>query len=371
MRSWRRRRDAELGAGARSHAFVDGPRIPREAFAFNSLGTALAQLGQYDQSLDPFREAIRLDSRFMAPHSNLATSLIALNQFDAAKKVLEDAFSRNMEVDGFRRLLYQLAFVADDRAAMARYFEMSTRARSATAYGWEGHTAAFAGRLTTAHDEFRRGIQMAKDDGRREAAAQMSAEDAEAHAIVGQCAEARAEAAGARELGRDNFTLERVGRVLGLCGTASDVAAWERELVGLFPEATVTLRVSLPIALAAQAVQQRDPRRALELLEPVRPYDHAPKAVLWPFYLRGLAQLQLKDGASAAAQFQNVLEHRGDDTDSQLYPLAYLGLARAAALTGDTVRARKAYDDLLALWKNADGTLEPLREARQESARIR
>ncbi|MBA3439642.1 MAG: hypothetical protein H0T92_07225, partial [Pyrinomonadaceae bacterium] len=41
-------------------------------------------------------------------------------------------------------------------------------------------------------------------------------------------------------------------------------------------------------------------------------------------------------------------------TDSQLYPLAHLGLARAAALASDTARSRQAYQDFLMLWKDAD-----------------
>jgi hypothetical protein len=35
---------------------------------------------------------------------------------------------------------------------------------------------------------------------------------------------------------------------------------------------------------------------------------------------------------------------------SPTYRLAELGLARAAALTGDTAKARKSYQDFLALW---------------------
>jgi len=49
-----------------------------------------------------------------------------------------------------------------------------------------------------------------------------------------------------------------------------------------------------------------------------------------------------------------------------LYPLAHLGLARAAALTGDMSKSRKAYQDLLALWKSADSDLPVLLEAKQE-----
>jgi hypothetical protein len=52
-------------------------------------------------------------------------------------------------------------------------------------------------------------------------------------------------------------------------------------------------------------------------------------------------------------------------------PLAYLGLARAAALAGDSSRARRAYQDFLALWKDADPDLPILKEARQECATLK
>ena len=70
---------------------------PREAFAFNSYGSALARFGQYEQSLEPFREAIRLDPKFVAPYSNLVTELIALNRYDEAKAVLDDAVGKKLD----------------------------------------------------------------------------------------------------------------------------------------------------------------------------------------------------------------------------------------------------------------------------------
>jgi len=54
-----------------------------------------------------------------------------------------------------------------------------------------------------------------------------------------------------------------------------------------------------------------------------------------------------------------------------LYPLAHLGLARAAALTGDTTQSRKGYQDFFVVWKEADADLPILREARREHERLR
>jgi len=79
----------------------------------------------------------------------------------------------------------------------------------------------------------------------------------------------------------------------------------------------------------------------------------------------------LKDGQRAGAEFQSIIDNRGAAPDGPLYPLAHLGRARAAALAGDTARARSAYDAFFALWKDADPALQPLIEARREHAQLR
>jgi len=199
----------------------------------------------------------------------------------------------------------------------------------------------------------------------------LATQDAETHANVGECAEARTEVSAGLELSRDNVTLERASRVLAGCGAGSEAMSLSSELARRFPEATLTTRVSLPVTAAALAIQRGEPARGLELLEPVGRYDHAPSAEFWPIYLRGQAYLQLKDGRAAGLQFQSILDHRGEVPTSMLYPLAHLGLARAATLANDTPKARKAYEDILTLWNEADTDLQPLKEARLELSRLR
>jgi hypothetical protein len=137
-----------------------------------------------------------------------------------------------------------------------------------------------------------------------------------------------------------------------------------------FPEATFTSGVAVPVTAAALALAQHDPARARAVLEPVRRYDRAPSAEFWPAYLRGQAYLQLNDGAAAAAEFRGILDHRGEVPVTLLYPLAYLGHARAAALSKDLESARKSYETFLTLWSGADADLSPLKDARVEFSRV-
>jgi tetratricopeptide (TPR) repeat protein len=198
-----------------------------------------------------------------------------------------------------------------------------------------------------------------------------SAQDAVTHAVVRQCADARGEALAAVDRSRDNYTLESAGRALAWCGSAAEAENVSSELARRFPETVLATRVIVPVIAAATAIRSGQPARALELLEPVRLFDHAQAAEFWPAYLRGEAQLQLGRHADAAAEFRSIIDHRGELADAPLYPLAHLGLARALASRGDRVDATQAYQAFLSFWKDADPDLLPLKEARLELARLR
>jgi predicted Zn-dependent protease len=125
--------------------------------------------------------------------------------------------------------------------------------------------------------------------------------------------------------------------------------------------------VWLPTARAAVEVRHGNPGKAVELLRAAAPYELGNLDVV---YARGQAYLAARAGAEAAAEFQKMLDHQGA-VAGPVYPLAHLGLGRAWALAGDSARSRKAYQDFLALWKEADLDIPILQEARQEYAKLR
>jgi hypothetical protein len=50
--------------------------------------------------------------------------------------------------------------------------------------------------------------------------------------------------------------------------------------------------------------------------------------------------------------------------------LAHLGLGRAYTLQGDKAKARTAYQDFFALWKDADSDIPILKESKTEYAKL-
>ena len=90
----------------------------------------------------------------------------------------------------------------------------------------------------------------------------------------------------------------------------------------------------------------------------------------YPIYVRGLAYLAARQPAEAAAEFQRILDHRSIVLVDPMDAMARLQLARALALSGDIVKTKSAYGDLLTLWKNADPDIPVLNDARAEYARL-
>jgi hypothetical protein len=85
-------------------------------------------------------------------------------------------------------------------------------------------------------------------------------------------------------------------------------------------------------------------------------------------------------GNAAAAEFQKILDHSGIVWNCWTGALAHLGVGRANALESKNlqgadadaarVRALAAYNDFLALWKDADPDIPILKQAKAEHAKL-
>lgn len=87
--------------------------------------------------------------------------------------------------------------------------------------------------------------------------------------------------------------------------------------------------------------------------------------------MRGLAYLKLHQGEESANEFQKILDHPGICLFSlPTCRLVHLQLGRARAEAGGAGEARTAYQDFLALWKDADPDIAILKEAKAEYAKL-
>jgi hypothetical protein len=83
-----------------------------------------------------------------------------------------------------------------------------------------------------------------------------------------------------------------------------------------------------------------------------------------------VAYLKARQAGEAVAEFQRVQSLSPVAPADILMPFSRLGLARSYVLLGDASKAKSAYQDVLALWKDADPDLSIVREAKAEYAKL-
>jgi tetratricopeptide (TPR) repeat protein len=137
-----------------------------------------------------------------------------------------------------------------------------------------------------------------------------------------------------------------------------------------FPEDTVVRFNYLPALRGQIALNRNDVPKSFEFLQAATPYELGGYAGLYPAYVRGEAYLAANRGSEAAAEFQKILDHRGIVLNDPIGALAHLQIGRAYAVQGDTAKARAAYQDFLALWKDADPDIPVLIFAKAEYAKL-
>ena len=159
-------------------------------------------------------------------------------------------------------------------------------------------------------------------------------------------------------------------------GDASLAKALAQELRKDYPKDVFIKLYWLPAIKAAIQVNANNSSKAMMELETAAPYElgdspPTPTGTLYPAYLRGQAYLLAHNGSAAVTEFQKLLDHRGIVLNFVTAALAHLQLGRAYAMSSDTAKAKGAYQDFLALWKDADPNIPILKQGKAEYAKLK
>ena len=178
---------------------------------------------------------------------------------------------------------------------------------------------------------------------------------------------AKRQAEEAHSLSDDKFIEASVATTMGLAGDSAKATRLADDLAQRYPEDTIMRFHFLPMIRAAIAIGGVNTARAVEAPAGGATYELGNIQVV---YLRGQAYLAARQGTEAAAEFQKVLDHPGLVMNQSFGALAHLGLGRAYAMTGDSAKAKTAYQDFFALWKDADPDVPILKQAKAEYAKL-
>lgn len=337
--------DAAKSADAVNQFVQTFPRAPTPR-AYR--GAFYTSMGEFERAAQDYRELVGLDPRSWIGYMNLMEAYARLGQFDKAHSVWETARAQKLDAPRFHHILLDIALMQDDDDGVAEeikwfdgrddeYLSLESQASKALVLGQRRKASDL---LQRAADQLRRRNLRGPADVLSEASTgdpfgNCQVEDGLVHSLRA-CADIHVALRDAEALLKER------------------------------PADTLLGAVRVPMRRAAVELTRNQPAKALEQLKSAAPYERAYPEVV---YLRGLAYLRIGNGVAAAVEFRKIIDHKGVAWGPR-YPLAYLGLARAAAQTGDADSARKAYQDFLTLWKSADPDIPFLIEAKKEYARL-
>ena len=338
--------------------------------------------GRFERVIEAATERLADDPGSIFGYSNLASAYFFLDRFEEAESVLDRASERGLEAGSQLLVRYSIAVLKGDRGQMDRIVALAKRTRGAEhpMANLEALALARSGRLTLARQSSSRAIDLARQAGEREVAASYQAARAVWEAVCGNTAEGKRNATAALALSNARDVQYAAGLALALSGDSSRSRTLADDLEKRFPEDTFARFTYVPVLRALSALERGKPLDSVEQLLVALRYELAVNGLNFGhFYLgglhsghvRGKALLAAHRYAEAAAEFQKILEHRGIVGADPIGALAHLQLGRAFVLSGDTNKAKPAYQEFLALWKDADPDVPILRQAKAEYGKLR
>jgi serine/threonine protein kinase/tetratricopeptide (TPR) repeat protein len=355
---------------------------------YGNLGFAFAEQGQYEKAVEITRQGMHLAPDQAGSYLNLTNYTIALQRFDETRQMIHAA--QALKVDNFmvRNVLYALAFLSSDSAAMAEQQQwFAGKPDEHFGLALASDTDAYGGHLAQAREFTKRAVNAAIRTDNKENGAIYLAIAAQREAAFGNAGAARQTAAEALKLAPTSKAVQsEAALALALAGDTARAEPLARELGERFPLDTQIQSLWLPEIQAQLALDKKNPASALNALQATTPIELGliqflnNISCLYHGYVRGEAYLAAGQGAAAAAEFQKILDHSGIVWNCWTGALAHLGVARANALQTRSsqgpdadaarVRALAAYKDFLALWKDADPDIPILKEAKAEYAKL-
>jgi eukaryotic-like serine/threonine-protein kinase len=336
--------------------------------------------GKHEKAIEEAKIAIGIDPGFPFPYVDLATAYQFLDRLDAAEATFQRASDHKVLFPELLVQRYDLAFLRGDQAGMERAVALcqGQPGTEASIAGHEALVLAYSGHLQQASRMSGRAAAVAQRAGQREGAALLEAGATLRDAFFGNATAVREGAKETLKLSKGRDVEYGAALALALSGDAPGAQTLANDLEKRFPEDSSVRVCYLPALHALLALNQGEPSKAIDALQAAVPYElgvplswfNGSFGALYPVYVRGQAFLKARQGAEAAAEFQKILDHRGLVGPDPIGALAHLQLGRAFKMSGDTARAKTAYQDFLNLWKDAEPGIPILKQAKAEYAKL-
>lgn len=349
---------------------------PRNPAPYANLGGNYAIMGQYDKALPKFQQALRLAPDNVVNYSNLAVIYLNLNRLDEADAVLAQALTRKLDDGGLRAYMYLLAFLRGDVAHMEQQVAWATGkpGDEDLLLSMQSDTEAYNGLLRRARDFSDRAVNSALRAESRETAALWQANAGLREAELGNAESARKRVTAALALSTGRDVKIAAALALASIGDTARAQALAEKLEKDYSTHTMLKLYWLPTIKATIELKKGNSSRALAYLQSTSPYELGQAGMfinfLYPVYVRGQSYLAARNGTAAVAEFRKMLDHRGIVQNFITGQIARLQIGRAYCMSGETAKAKAAYEDFFSLWKQADPDIPIYQQAKAEYAKL-
>jgi serine/threonine protein kinase/tetratricopeptide (TPR) repeat protein len=348
--------------------------FPRDFIPYLNAGSIYSSQGQYQKAISETRLSQQVEPNDVIVYGNLAQCYYNVNRLDEAKSTIDQALALKLDDPSLRADMYYLAFLQNDAAGMQKQVDWATGKPGAEDLflSADSDTKAYFGHLVQAQELSRRAVDSASHNGAKETAAIWRGNAALREAEFGNSSAARQDAQAALDLASTRDVEVLAAMTFARIGDGPRAMVLADKLNKDFPVNTLQQIFWQPTIRAQIELRRNSSDKAIALLQTAAPYDMSgggPIGGLYPVFVRGQAFLEARQGAQAAAQFQEIIDHKGIVVNLPIGALAHLYLGRAYALGGDMAKARSAYQDFFALWKDADTDIPILKEAKAEYAK--
>jgi len=356
------------------------PRM--ESLSARSLlgGLSTRGTGRFERAIKAAQELIAADPDFVMAYDGLASSYLSTDRFPEAESALQRASERKLENPNSLALRYNIAVLKGDQEQMDQLVGLAKGKRRAEHLMAHEEALALArsGRLQAARRSSSRAVDLALQEREREQAASYRAARGVWESVCGNAFEGKRTAIAALELSKGRDIEYATGLAFAFSGDFSRSETLAADLEKRFPEDTFVKFTYAPVLRGLAALGRGKPADAVERLQIALRYELASNGLNFNFYLGGLHSAYVRGEAltaahryaEATAEFQKILDHRGIVGLDAIGALAHLHLGRVYSLSGDTAKAKSAYQGFLTLWKDADPDIPILKQVKAEYAKL-
>jgi eukaryotic-like serine/threonine-protein kinase len=354
-------------------------RYPHDAVPRSNWAMNCNALGEYDKAVKETVEALQIGPPGAPAYGNLVGYYTSLKQLAKARETYAQGLAQKLDGAALRGNRYGVAFLDKDQATMDSLMKWAADQPGVNDLflSLQSDTETFYGRLHKAREYSNRAVQAAERDGQKESAALHLLDAALREVELGNPELAKSESTQALAWAPTPNVQILAAVILARAGDTLTAAKLADRLQEQHRLNTVLNGYWLPTIRGAIDLSSNHPAEALQTLEGALPYELGQPdpsvgvgGLLYPAYIRGQAYLQLGKGAPAATEFQKLVDQWGVMQNSLLGALAHLGVARAYALLGDTAKAKVAYQNFFAIWREADVDIPILVQAKSEYAKL-